>query len=47
MIFLVTEIGCGLSGYEPEDIAPFFKDAVNLKNVHLPQRFWDVLNKNK
>lgn len=41
--FLVTEIGCGLAGYEPQDIAPLFKDCVNLENVYLPRRFWDIL----
>lgn len=25
--FLVTEIGCGLAGYTPKDIAPMFADA--------------------
>ena len=44
-VFYVTQIGCGLAGYTPEDIAPMFKDAVELKNVYLPQSFWDVLNK--
>lgn len=43
LTFLVTEIGCGLAGYEPKDIAPLFKDAVDVENIHLPQRFWDVL----
>ena len=43
LIFLVTEIGCGLAGLEPKDIAPMFKDCIHLPNVHLPQRFWDVL----
>jgi len=41
--FLVTPIGTGLAGYKPEDIAPMFKDCVDLPNVHLPQSFWDVL----
>ena len=40
MIFLVTEIGCGLAGYKPKDIAPLFKGVENLKNVKLPERFW-------
>ncbi len=44
-VYLVTEIGCGLAGYTPEQIAPLFRDAVDVKNIHLPQRFWDVLNK--
>lgn len=42
-IFQVTEIGCGLAGYKPEDIAPLFKEAAMLENVLLPKRFWDVL----
>jgi hypothetical protein len=42
--FLVTEIGCGLAGYSPEDIAPLFKDAKDIENVHLPKRFWEILN---
>ena len=25
LIFLVTEVGCGLAGYKDEDIAPMFK----------------------
>ena len=43
--FLVTEIGCGLAGYTPGEIAPMFEEALNVENIHLPQRFWDVLNK--
>lgn len=46
LTFYVTEIGCGLAGYTPEEIAPMFKEVVNLENVYLPQRFWDVLNNN-
>jgi hypothetical protein len=42
-IFLVTEIGCGLAGYSPEDIAPLFRDVIDLENVWLPERFWKVL----
>ena len=45
LTFLVTEIGCGLAGYKPEDIAPLFKDAIDVENIHLPKRFWDILNK--
>jgi len=37
--FLVTEIGCGLSRYEPKDIAPLFIDAINVENIYLPKRF--------
>ncbi len=43
LTFLVTEVGCGLANYKPKDIAPLFKDAVELENVHLPKTFWNVL----
>ena len=42
--FLVTEIGCGIAGLDPQEIAPLFKEAADVPNIHLPQRFWDVLN---
>lgn len=42
--FLVTEIGCGISKHTPLEIAPLFKEAVRLENIHLPFVFWDVLN---
>jgi len=41
--FLVTEIGCGLAGYKPKDIAPLFKEAIDIPNIHLPARFWHKL----
>lgn len=43
-IFLVTEIGCGIAGFKVEDIAPLFKDAVNVENIYLSERFWKVLS---
>lgn len=43
--FLVTQVGCGLAGYKPEDIAPFFLLAESHPNIYLPQSFWDVLDK--
>ncbi len=42
--FMVTKIGCGLAGFSPEDIAPFFKDCRDQKNIWLPQDFHDVLD---
>lgn len=36
LIFLVTEIGCGLAGLKPKEVAPLFKEAVNVFNIHLP-----------
>lgn len=41
--FLVTEIGCGLAGLDPKDVAPLFKEATHLENVYLPRRFWKYL----
>lgn len=35
--FLVTEIGCGLAGYQPADMAPLFKKCP--ANCKLPDRF--------
>ena len=43
LIYLVTEIGCGLAGHSPEDIAPLFKEASDIPNIYLPQRFWNIL----
>ena len=43
LTFLVTEIGCGIAGFRPEEIAPLFRDAVPVENIHLPERFWNIL----
>jgi len=42
LTFYVTEIGCGLAGYKPKDIAPFFRNIP--QNVILPKRFIDIIN---
>ena len=41
--FLVTEIGCGIAGFIPYEIAPLFKKAVEIDNISLPRRFWSIL----
>ncbi len=41
--FLVTPIGCGIAGFEPEDIAPLFKSAKEVENISLPESFWDII----
>jgi hypothetical protein len=46
-IFLITKVGCGLSGYTVEQIAPMFKEFVNLSNVRLPREFVEHLNSQK
>lgn len=43
LIFMVTEIGCGLANFKVEQIAPLFKNAIDLENVYLPERFVKVL----
>ena len=37
--FMVTEVGCTLAGFEPEDIAPFFARAREESNIWLPISF--------
>ena len=39
LTFLVTPIGCGIAGYTPREIAPFFADAQSLPNIYLPESF--------
>ena len=41
--FFVTAIGCGIAGYQAEEIAPLFLDAARLPNVLLPISFWKVI----
>ena len=43
LIFLVTEIGCGLAGMKPKEIAPLFLKAIDIPNIHLPEKFWHKL----
>lgn len=42
LLFLVTEIGCGIAGFKPCDIAPLFRMAIekNMANVFLPESFY-------
>lgn len=43
LIFLVTAVGCGIAGYTSDEVAPMFRDAVNVPNVYLPKCFWDII----
>jgi hypothetical protein len=45
LIFLVTEIGCGLANLTPKEVAPLFEEAIYIENIHLPKRFWYKLKK--
>ena len=41
--FLVTKIGCGIAGFNAQEIAPLFKDAKNIENISLPEDFWEII----
>ena len=43
LTFLVSKIGCGLAGFDVKEIAPLFKSAISIRNIHLPAEFWDEL----
>ena len=43
LFFLVTRVGCGIAGYHDDEMAQFFKDALELKNVSLPKSFVEAL----
>lgn len=44
LFFFVTRVGCGIAGYHDDEMAQFFKDALELKNVSLPKSFVDALS---
>jgi len=45
LTFLVTRVGCGIAGFADNEIAPLFNKAIYIKNVYLPEEFWEVLKK--
>ncbi len=42
--FLVTRIGCGIAGFKDYEIAPLFKDVIEMENVCLPKEFAEIIN---
>ena len=44
LFFFVTRIGCGMGGYRDEEMAQFFKQALDVNNICLPKSFVDALN---
>lgn len=46
LAFLVTRIGCGIAGFRDEEIAPLFKEAIDVENVFLPKAFVKCLRGN-
>ena len=43
LFFFVTRVGCGLGGYRDDEMAQFFKNALNVKNICLPKSFVNAL----
>lgn len=43
--FYVTRIGCGIAGFKDEEIAPLFREALELYNVRLPESFVKIIKK--
>lgn len=43
LTFYVTRIGCGIAGFKDEEIAPLFRDALDVENIILPKSFVDLL----
>ena len=41
--FLVTPIGCGIAGFTEAEIAPLFKNAVEVENIWLPEKFYEFI----
>lgn len=39
LTFLVTRIGCGIAGFRVGEMAPLFKEAIEMENVILPKDF--------
>lgn len=45
MKFLVTRIGCGIAGFQDEEMAPLFAETLNIENVYLPEKWIGLLVK--
>lgn len=43
LFFLVTRVGCGIAGYHDDEMAQFFKEALEVNNISLPKSFVDAL----
>lgn len=41
--FLVTPIGCGIAGFNAQQMAPLFFKAIHIPNIILPKDFYNVL----
>lgn len=45
-LFFVTRIGCGIAGFKDSDIAPLFRDAIDVDNIVLPKSFVEWIEQN-
>lgn len=43
LTFFVTRIGCGIAGFRDEEVAPLFKEAIDVDNIILPREFAEVI----
>ena len=43
--FLVTALGCGHGGYEPEFISHYLEAGIKVENIHYPLVFWQEFEK--
>ena len=39
LTFFVTQIGCGIAGFETSEIGPLFHKALEVENIYLPEIF--------
>lgn len=46
LVFLVTRIGCGIAGFTEQEIAPLFREAMNVDNIVLPKEFVEYNEQN-
>jgi hypothetical protein len=44
LVFLLTDVGCGLAELRAEDVAPLFRDALTVPNIRIHHKFMAVLN---
>lgn len=43
--FLLTALGCGHGGYEPDHISRYLEEGINVSNIHYPMEFWAAFEK--
>ena len=43
LVFLLTDVGCGLAGLQAEDVAPLFRAALEVPNIRIHHTFMTVL----